>query len=372
MKKYTALLILLFAAGITVILLVFAGGNGEKPDAAALNDIVMSVYGSDDKAEAVNQAEVKIGELFSDMDMQRNNRDIMLRNILLVIVILTSAGFYLLLVNINRGILAPFEKMKDFAGKVASGDLEVPLSMGKNRYFGAFTESFDIMREELHRARENEREANRSKKELVASLSHDIKTPVATIKAVTEVMAAKTKDDNEKERLKIIEAKTEQINSLITNMFHAALEELQELTVEPVETHSTVVPELIRGADYEKRIRDFLIPECIVLADILRFCQVIDNIIGNSYKYAGTPIEIESIIEEKHLIIDIKDFGSGVPEEELSLITGKFYRADNSEGKSGYGLGLYISKYLMNRMGGDLVCENLTGGFLVKIILRLA
>lgn len=66
--------------------------------------------------------------------------------------------------------------MKQFAEKIADGDLEFKLPMDRGNYFGAFTESFDLMREELIRARQGEYEANIRKKELVAELSHDIKT----------------------------------------------------------------------------------------------------------------------------------------------------------------------------------------------------
>jgi signal transduction histidine kinase len=68
--------------------------------------------------------------------------------------------------------------------------------MDRHNYFGAFTESFDRMREELKLSSEREAAANRSKQELVAEISHDIKTPVATIKATCEVMEIKYKEDD--------------------------------------------------------------------------------------------------------------------------------------------------------------------------------
>jgi len=80
------------------------------------------------------------------------------------------------------------------------------------------------MREELKRARESEYEANRSKKELVAELSHDIKTPVATIKAVCEVLCVKEKNQDTLEKVEVIANKAEMIDSLVGNMFHATLE----------------------------------------------------------------------------------------------------------------------------------------------------
>ncbi|HKM00196.1 MAG TPA: histidine kinase dimerization/phospho-acceptor domain-containing protein, partial [Mobilitalea sp.] len=142
---------------------------------------------------------------------------------------------------IDRSIYRPFRKLQNFARHVAEGRLDLPLEMDKGNRFGAFTESFDLMREELGKARENERIANQSKKELVASLSHDIKTPVASIKAVSEVMYARAKEEYDRKQLETINAKADQINTLITNMFNATLEELQELKVTATEQSSQIL-----------------------------------------------------------------------------------------------------------------------------------
>ena len=129
---------------------------------------------------------------------------------------------------------------------------------------------------------------------------------------------------------------------------------------------------MIKQADYESNCRNFTIPECLVIADPLRLQQVFDNIIKNSYKYANTAIDITAFIEEGRLFIEVKDYGSGVDESELPLVTSKFYRAANSEKIDGYGLGLYLSKYFLERMEGGLYCENHESGFTVVLVLRLA
>jgi len=275
-------------------------------------------------------------------------------------------------IYIDQSILRPFRKLKGFARLIAEGKLDMPLVMDRGNRFGAFTESFDLMREELNRARENERIANQGKKELVASLSHDIKTPIASIKAVSEVMYAKSRDEYEQKQLEVINAKADQINTLITNLFNATLEELQELRVEVTEQSSQLLYGLIKNSDYYNHVTVSSIPECIVLADVLRLSQVVDNVISNSYKYAGTSIDISAKIKEKYLEITFKDYGLGVSDEERPLIFNKFYRAKNSEGKSGTGLGLYIAKYLMNKMSGDIVCEKAEDGFVFKLILLIA
>jgi len=252
------------------------------------------------------------------------------------------------------------------------GNLDVPLEMDRHSSFGAFSESFDIMREELKKARENEYAADRSKKELVASLSHDIKTPVASIKAATELMLVSVKDEKERTQLERIASKAEQINTLITNMFHSTLEELQALSVTVAEVHSTALPRLIENADHKSRVKPFSIPGCIVLTDTVRLQQVFDNVISNSYKYADTDISIYADFDGPFLAIVVEDQGPGAPEDELPLLTNKFYRGNNAAEKSGYGLGLHISKTLLEDMSGDLSCENRQHGFAVRIRLRFA
>lgn len=273
---------------------------------------------------------------------------------------------------IDKRILLPFRSLKSFARQVAEGNLELPLTMDRGNMFGAFTESFDLMREELNRARENERLANQSKKELVASLSHDIKTPVASIIAVSEIMSVKSGDESVKEQLNTIIDKADQINSLITNMFHATLEELQELKVVVTEQSSKLLYGVVKKADYNKKTVMTKIGECIILVDMLRLSQVIDNVISNSYKYAGTSIEVSSRISGSYLELSFRDYGEGVTEEEIPFLINKFYRAANSKGKNGSGLGLYISKYLMKHMDGDLLCKSSAKGFVVTIRLKLA
>ncbi|HBZ78048.1 MAG TPA: hypothetical protein DEO39_05020, partial [Clostridiales bacterium] len=220
----------------------------------------------------------------------------------------------------------PFSDLKVFAEHVSKGNLDVPLKMRKRNYFGAFTESFDRMREELKRASDRENEANRSKKELVAELSHDIKTPVATIKATCEVMEVKYKDPDVLEKVEVIKSKANSVDQLIDNMFKATLEDLEELKVEPAEESSRILSDMVSELRFYGNVETKSeVPECLILADKLRLEQVIDNIAGNSFKYAGTPLEIEFSSQEGEVHVLFMDRGPGVPEEEISLLTSKFY-----------------------------------------------
>lgn len=275
-------------------------------------------------------------------------------------------------VHIDRRVVKPFKKLENFAERVAGGNLDIPLEMDRGNIFGAFTESFDIMRSELKKARLAEARANAEKKELVAKLSHDIRTPVASIKAASEVGAAIAENEKSRSNYTHIIRKADQINTLVTNLFSAALDELQQLAVEPVNMKSGEISEMLADADYFNYAEIPAVPECLIYADKLRLQQVFDNIFANSYKYANTKIDVEISLKNNFLQIVIEDFGGGVPSEEVPILKEKFKRGNNAENVEGAGLGLYISDCFMKEMGGSLDIENGTHGLAVTINIKLS
>lgn len=269
---------------------------------------------------------------------------------------------------LDRKLFRPFYSLQRFASSVAAGNLDIPIKMDKKNLFGAFTESFDLMRTSLQTARQNEYLANKSKKELVASLSHDIKNPVASIKAICETMAL----DLEDARITTIIQKAEQIDELISDMFVSTLDELGELKVRNEELESNILADIFEGINYYNKIKIVTpLPSCLIFCDRLRLTQIIDNLAGNSYKYAGTEIYVSFELTDRFFIIKMKDFGNGIPEDELPMVCEKFYRAKNSEGKDGAGLGLYLSRLFIEKMGGQMECLNEIDGFTVMFGLRL-
>lgn len=287
-------------------------------------------------------------------------------------LLLQTAVCIVYLLYLRRTIIKPFHKLKGFAERVAGGNLEVPLEMDRQNIFGAFTESFDLMRSELKKARQAEAEAEASKKELIAKLSHDIRTPVASIKAASEVGAALSADPKLTENYLQIIRKTDQINALVGNLFTAALEELKQLTVSPISLSSAEIKAMLTNSDYRNLAELSPIPECFIDADPLRLQQVLDNIFSNAYKYAGTKMRVSVRMAKGFLEITVEDFGEGVPAEELPLLKEKFRRGSNAANKDGAGLGLYLSDYFMKEMGGDLLLENGTPGLRVTVYVKLS
>ena len=228
------------------------------------------------------------------------------------------------------------------------------------------------MRSELKKARLAEAKANESKKELVAKLSHDIKTPVASIKAVSEVGIALAGNEKDKGNYGQIISKADQINSLVTNLFTATLEELQKLAVTPADMESREIEKILKGADYLNRGIFSDVPDCLLYADGLRLQQVFDNIFMNSYKYADTEIEVSVTKEEGYLAVGIEDYGGGAGSDELPLLKEKFRRGSNAKNKEGAGLGLYLADYFMKEMRGGLSVENGRRGLRVTVRIRLS
>lgn len=329
-------------------------------------------------------------------------------------LILWAAVFvcgYLLLLYLYLYFVRPTKELNDFAATIAKGDFDKSLPIRKNNMFGSFVEGFDIMREQLKASISRERESEIARKELVQGLSHDIKTPLAVIAATCEVVEFKgtrklemlsgdsaeksdlsaESEENDKQlavmeiqdllsKVKIIEDKAETISRLMNDVMHANLEELEKVDIVPCEEESVIVEDFFgKLSDYGRIILENHIHPCLVYMDRKRMEQVIDNVVSNSGKYAGTDINVSFSQTEEipmadgssatFIRITIRDSGPGVDSDELPLIAEKYYRGSNSKNAVGYGLGLYLCKTYMDKQKGGMEYYN-DNGFVVELLLR--
>ncbi len=347
-------------------------GNVLYKSQDGLSESLNDAYKNKDTIVDVNiNGEVKkviINNNFEEHMSKTNKSYITTIVIISMIQVLAFIAYY---VYLYINVIKPFKKMKSFASRVTDGNLDIPLTMDRDNNFGAFTEAFDIMRHEIKKSRAAEKKAVESKKELVAKLSHDIKTPTASIKSSSELGYATSNEEKSKAYFESINHKSDEINNLINNLFNSTLEELDELSINAAEMRSGIIRDLIKNSDYLNKNEGYTIPNCKVFADRLRLQQVFDNVFANSYKYANTNIKTSVYIKESNLIISIRDFGSGVEADELPLLMEKFKRGSNTGDKDGAGLGLYISKELLKKMDGKLEIENGNPGFIATIYLRI-
>ncbi|RKI41106.1 sensor histidine kinase [bacterium D16-51] len=264
-------------------------------------------------------------------------------------------------------ILRPFEKMKLFAEKIAQGNLDIPLDYERSNYFGEFTWAFDSMRREITKARSCEREAVENNKTVIATLSHDIKTPISSIRAYAEGLEANLDGTHEKRAkyLSVIMRKCDEVSRLTNDLFLHSLSDLDKLKInlETLEL-SGLIEETAGELAAEQNDVCFVKPGFTVWvdADRNRLIQVMENLINNARKYAKTEIEISMSCKGDIAEIHFRDYGDGIPDEDMPFIFDKFYRGKNCSGEQGSGLGLYIVKYVTEKMGGKVLLHNYRDG----------
>ena len=298
-----------------------------------------------------------------------------------VTVVIVTAVTAILMIFISSlylyiRVIRPFYELKDYSADIAAGNLDKPLKVHRGNYFGEFTSAFDDMREELVRTRTSEKEAVEKNKTIISALSHDIKTPIASIRAYAEAFEANMDSTPEKREkyLRIIMEKCDEVTRLTNDLFIHSISELDKLDVklESVDIIS-FVDDKVRHLFVDESEVTINLPErerLIITADPKRLLQVFENLKSNAEKYARTKIEITlECKDEASTAIHFRDFGPGIREEEIPFLTEKFYRGGNAGDENGSGLGLYIVKELVEKMNGSVQFINCHPGLEAYIIL---
>lgn len=307
------------------------------------------------------------------------------RNAILSMAFLCCLFLLILLAYIYVQMIKPFSTLEQFAGQLAKGNLDISLPYERTNYFGEFTWAFDHMREEIVKARECEKKAIENNKTVIATLSHDIKTPIASIRAYAEALEANMDSSTERRSryIAVIMKKCDEVIKLTNDMFLHSLADLDKLKMEQEEILlKPVLAEFIKEMNGDKGDIHILgeIPDVKIEGDKKRLLQVFGNIIGNSRKYAKKQadggegkIEISVAVRgEQRVEISFRDYGQGVPDEDIPFLFEKFYRGKNVAGEEGAGLGLYIVKYILEQMNGEVAAANLDNGFLVTLFLKIS
>ncbi|SHO53803.1 HAMP domain-containing sensor histidine kinase [Anaerocolumna xylanovorans] len=295
-----------------------------------------------------------------------------------ILFIGTIAVIYLFLIflYIYFSILRPFDKLKGYAQSISKGDFDVSLNYERSNYFGAFTWAFDHMRREITRARACEQEAIDNNKTVIATLSHDIKTPIASIRAYAEGLEANMDTTAEKRvrYLSVIMKKCDDVTKLTNDLFLHSISDLDKLKVvtEKVELCGYLSP-ILEEINAGQGDVAFQKPYACLYVDIdkNRFQQLVENLINNARKYAKTKIEVSIKNEDRSVTISFRDYGQGAASEDMPFLFDKFYRGKNCGKEQGSGLGLYIVRYVAEQMKGEVRLINHTDGLEVTVNLPL-
>lgn len=269
--------------------------------------------------------------------------------------------------KITRDFISPLKDLKDATDSIALGNYDKKISYRNNTEVGQFCNNFEFMRDELKVALEKTQELERSRKELIACVSHDLRTPIASIKAYVDGLKSGIAVDAEKQNkyISVISKKTDSLIELINDLFQHSQAELGELKMVFTESYSgELLKKIVQPMKLEAQKKAIVlhikepIINVIISVDKKRIEQVIMNLIQNAIKYTpeGGNVYFSTEIEGKYLKIIVKDNGFGISQRDLPFIFEKFYRGEKSRSRDfgGAGLGLSICKYIVEKHGGTI------------------
>ncbi len=204
------------------------------------------------------------------------------------------------------------------------------------------------------------------KQNFISLMSHDLKTPVAKIAGLADLMVVQDmcKNDEGKKIVSSIVDSTKELNKFITSILDLAKVESSNIGLNLISKDvNTVVEEIVGGLRYEMndknvQVETDLSPLYPIHFDLNLMKRVISNLIENAIKYSGenSIVNVKTWDDEKWVYIEIKDNGVGIPPEDIEHIFDKFYRVKNDASHSikGTGLGLYLVKYFVELHGGTI------------------
>ena len=210
---------------------------------------------------------------------KRGNNDIFVICLVCIGAVMFVSGY------VYVKILMPFDKLSGFAENIAKGDFDTPLEYQRSAYFGLFTWAFDNMRSEINKSRACEREAIENNKTVIATLSHDIKTPIASIRAYAEGLEANLDTTPEKRAkyLTILMRKCDEVTKLTNDLFLHALSDLDKLKINTERFKiCSYMKNAVSEIAAEQNDVKFTMPdfEVTISADTNRLMQITENLIN--------------------------------------------------------------------------------------------
>ena len=274
-----------------------------------------------------------------------------------------------------RTILVPVTEITEKARKIAGGSYGVQIQTHYDDELGALAETINEMSSQINR---NEK----MQTEFISSLSHELRTPLTAINGWSEtILASDTLDPETSRGMRIISREAKRLTEMVVDLldFTRIQDGRMTLNVEITdilsEFEDTVYMYGSRlredGLTLEYLDNDDDIPE--IPCDPKRMRQVFLNILDNAAKHGGEGKRIDASIhnEGNYVVVRIRDYGPGIPEDEIPLVKKKFYKGSSKA--RGSGIGLAVCDEIVEMHGGTLTLENAQGGgTLVTVCLPMA
>ena len=292
-----------------------------------------------------------------------------------VVIVFLITGL-LLIIWLYAAILKPINKLRQATRRVKEGDLDFRLEKTGEDEIGDLSADFEEMRAHLKTEIDTRIQYEEDLRTLIGNISHDLKTPLTTIKGYAEGMMDGVADTPEKREkyLRTIRSKAEDMTRMVEELalytridcksypYHFEKVRLKEFFMDCIEEDE---PEL-EQKNIKISLADKLSEDDEVYADREQLKRITMNIIGNAVKYLSKDsgeITITLIDELSYIRTEISDTGVGVPKKDLPHIFERFYRGDTSRntGKGGSGLGLAIVKQIVEDHGGTIGAKSAEG-----------
>jgi len=288
---------------------------------------------------------------------------------LLAVLLLTNWLLYRLL---TRSIIKPLDGLRRSAERIKEGDLQFEVKPQGNDEIGQLCVSFEEMRRQLKGSIQLQLQYEENRKELLSSISHDLRTPITTIKGYVEGIRDGVADTQAKldKYLDTIHAKAVGLDRLVDELFLYSKLDLKRVpySFEPVD-----IVLFLREAIEERRIdldlqgirieEQFPDHPVMVLGDREKLKRVVGNLFDNCVKYMDKPVKrlaLRVSEQQSRVIIEIRDNGPGIPPDQLPYVFDRFYRGEEKRqaDKDGSGLGLAIARQLIEGHEGEIWAES--------------
>jgi signal transduction histidine kinase len=289
---------------------------------------------------------------------------------------------------IQKGVFRPINEMNVAMHHIADGDFDYVLEVKDDDRgeMGELYHSYEDMRLKLKESTEEMRQNEKQNKELVSNISHDLKTPITSIKGYVEGIIDGVADTPEKmdKYIKTIYTKACDMDRLINELtFYSGIDSNRI----PYHFHRINVTDYFNdcvedvGLDLESKniqlnYTNLVDPETRIIADPEQMKKVINNIIGNSIKYIDKPkgvIDIRLFEDVDSIQVEIEDNGKGIAAKDLGNIFERFFRTDASRNSAqgGSGIGLSIVKKIIEDHGGYIWATSKEGeGTCMHFVIR--
>ena len=268
------------------------------------------------------------------------------------------------------------EELRRGTARLAAGDLDTEVPADGHDELAMLAGDFNRMARELREAAAREREMDKARRDLVAAVSHDLRTPIASARALIEAVADGVTGDAEMEARYLASARgeIEKLGRLVDDLFELSRIdagmlrlELEEASLRDLisDTLSSFKPRAEdKGVSIIGEVSDGVDP---VLASPPRLQRVLDNLLGNALRHTPPGGEIHLRVEPGDGVarVEVSDTGEGIAREDLPYVFDRSFRGERSRASggddSGAGLGLAIARGLIEAHGGEIGVESHPG-----------